>query len=452
MAEKYVIAPNDSFIIDNDRQLNSVERETLDVLYRPLMPSEAYSLIIELWKVSEIDKFQLQRHLNSFLCSNLRLNINELDNGRKYVEALGLMETFRKPADGHSSLIYRLLLPAQPATFFKDNFLTTLLLQNTGEEEFKKLVNYFKRTKHDFNGFQKISSTLADIYQVEQNLVDSSSLVKQAGRAIGSEKKNNDPVLNKNFDFNLLSSLLETSYVDPKSLKDNYDLIMVEQTLYNISETEMAKLINQSTDFRTNEIDLAKLKSAVFQYQREKFSDNQVVEEKEDKVSSDKDLVKSEKRLAKIARELAPIEFLSDLKIQVGGVVTSSERYTVEQMVNRKVLPLSVINILIYYVIVDQDNTNVNKNFFDAIASDWSKKRIKNPEEAIKQIKERKQKQNTPASASHRSRRVVAKETLPEWAKKSSIQANTGKKGSKKVSNSSVEEQLKALRNRNREV
>ena len=47
------LEPNDSFIVNTDRQMTDYESRALTALYRPLLSSDAYSLAMTLWELSE---------------------------------------------------------------------------------------------------------------------------------------------------------------------------------------------------------------------------------------------------------------------------------------------------------------------------------------------------------------------------------------------------------------
>lgn len=50
-------------------------------------------------------------------------------------------------------------------------------------------------------------------------------------------------------------------------------------------------------------------------------------------------------------------------------------------------LPNEVINVLIHYLLVVQDSSTILKGTFERIAADWTKKKIRNAQEAMTYVK-----------------------------------------------------------------
>jgi len=120
--------------------------------------------------------------------------------------------------------------------------------------------------------------------------------------------------------------------------------------------------------------------------------------------------------LIKVANTTVPAVFLQAIKQKRGGYITDGEQRIIRDQVSRQLFPQSVLNVLIYHMLVDSDKPTLSKALMDSIANDWSMKKIQTPQAAIKEIREHQQAASKPRRS--RNRQPTVKETLPDWAKK----------------------------------
>ena len=155
-------------------------------------------------------------------------------------------------------------------------------------------------------------------------------------------------------------------------------------------------------------------------------------------------LSNEEKQLVKVASDLAPMTFLATLKQQTGGgFVTSSEKYIISNLLNQGLAP-EVVNMLSYYVIVQQDLPTLRKNLVDTIANSWQRSHIRTASEALKEIKNFNQPRKAKprkSGKSYRRRGGRVKEQLPEWAQNN----QSGKKTRTKASAAQLRESQQLL-------
>ena len=116
-------------------------------------------------------------------------------------------------------------------------------------------------------------------------------------------------------------------------------------------------------------------------------------------------------------------------------------------------LPVSVVNFLIFYVLVDQGRATLNKNLVEAIANEWIKNGVKTPQKALEFVRERQAKKQKQATKSYGRRKpVVQRETLPDWAKKDTKTATNNANDSQAVpTTAEINAKLKKLRERRKE-
>jgi len=110
--------------------------------------------------------------------------------------------------------------------------------------------------------------------------------------------------------------------------------------------------------------------------------------------------------------------YLKAIKKQKKGFVTDNERWTVENIRKQSALPDAVINVMIHYILVVQNNASLNQKLANAIANDWAQDGIRAPEDAIRKVQKMAEDKRKKSAAPKRQYKSSGrKETLPEWAK-----------------------------------
>ncbi len=185
---------NDPFQVYRDFSLSSVDHKMLNTIYQPMIGSGAVSLFHLLFQQVPTDQIgysRLEQQRKLFLTLDLEPN----DRGRRQLidsasrlEAVGLMQTFRKYSDGREEYIYEYQLnhPLTPAEFFKNQHLTMLLRDKVGKYEVLSLQGQFYAnvpvehpdTAHDrenlsvpFYELFRLNARVVD-YELEQALLE----------------------------------------------------------------------------------------------------------------------------------------------------------------------------------------------------------------------------------------------------------------------------------------
>lgn len=120
----------------------------------------------------------------------------------------------------------------------------------------------------------------------------------------------------------------------------------------------------------------------------------------------------------------APLQYLTNLKKATGsGFVTPTERRTLERLVSQTPLTDGAINVLSYYVVVEQGNANLAPNFVNTIANNWTRQGVRTAADAVAAIQKFWQKTSEPKRpTSKKGRRKTIVEQLPAWAQDDSKQ------------------------------
>ena len=454
------LAPNDSFIVNTDRQMTDYERRALTALYRPLLSSDAHSLAETLWELNAEATVLNEQFTHTVLLNWLGIDLPAIVEARGRLEALGLLKTFRKQVDNRALFLYILQAPADPITFFKDDTLSALLLGAVGETEFERLSRRLIKRQVEHADFYDVSKNLGDYFQIGSSVVDKPTSIAAVQKQLQPAKtKNVKEPLNKNFDFKLLTQMLSTSFVDRQSLEENRHLIMVEQTIYGITESEMAELIKAATNFQDNRIDSQALKTRIaqkyaslHQQKAPSTTSSSTVPTSPAKLNLE-GLTAEEQTVIKTTYALAPIDFIDQIKQETGGFTTTAEKRVITGLVETGQLPISVINFLIFYVLVDQGRATLNKNLVEAIANEWIKNGVRTPRQALEFVRDRQAKKQKQATKAYGRRKpVVQRETLPDWAKDSEKSVPTSSNSTQAApTTAEINEKLKKLRERRKE-
>lgn len=420
------LTPDTKYLVINAHINRSLDHSVLTNLYQPIIGEKAIALYNLLWSMSLDDHNQLVLHKHYEIQSMLNCKIENLVAIRKQLEAVKLISTLIS-SEKKDVLIYSLNLPLSAEQFLRTDILSIILLGKVGNETYQQIVDRLVAPTPNLGETTDISAKLLDLFNVPQNLVKTipgavNEAKQKVVRANASVDKSDFEPDSQHFDFRLLLSMLENSYVDVNSVKAARDLIMSEHLLYGIDEIQLAKLIQKATNLSTNELNQPQLKAIIadsFNKHQADTIDHQPVSSEPDQ-STSKSANNPTEQLISISKELAPVAFLEQIKKQKHGIVTSGEQRTLSELVNLRVLPNEVINILIYYLLVEENRSTLNKNLMSTIADDWSQHNIVDARKAIAEIKQRPvmlKKKAEQRAAKYKQRKVNVKETLPDWAK-----------------------------------
>ncbi|MCV3322870.1 DnaD domain protein [Pediococcus ethanolidurans] len=452
------LSPKDGFLVTQQAYLSNFDQQVLTYLYQPIIGAKAFSLFLTLWTEMNPMGIRSERKSHLELFDILNCDLPEFYASRQKLEGIGLLKSF----EGEDSLghffVYQLDKPVFPDSFFKDALLSSLLLEAVGERRFSELADHFKLIQTNNKDLKNVSTDFLTAFHIsEQTLKEPNSLIRETQAEFKKASQTNQAteisLKNTNFDFKLLKELVSKGFTQWSSVDEAQKLILSEHLLYGIDEVEMARQIGQATDLISNKLNTKKLQLQISKdftahsTETQKYvagAEQPEIVSKEDK----SELSKEDQELIKAAKAYAPATYLENLKLSIhGGYVTYSERQLLKDLIDRNLFPVSVINILISYIVVDREITTLPNKLVDTMANNWSRAHVTTPEAAVLQIKNfAKSKATTRKQAN--ARRIVTKETLPDWAKNDkSTQTTTINKNDQERLN----QRLNALRKQHKE-
>ena len=431
-----MLNPKTGFMIARDDALSNTRRRSLDLLYQPLLHPTAYALVIVLWQLSEIHPdSRLQRPVHD-LFAYLNVDAKTFLRARERLEGAGLLKTLYRHDSYQTFYVFYLIQPLSARAFFREDLLSTGLLEAIGDQRFTELNRALVPKPRQFKHVRNLTRDFLQVYNVGSDRITNISPTIQKARremkpkAASSLKSDRKAIDRSNkFDFRLLLRILQNSYTDVKAVKQHRHLILTEDAVYGLDELAMAKYLEAATSISNNQINFAKFKALIahsFQSRRQVPIKTGSASEHTDHNSQ---LSKDEAELVRAADFYPPVRFLRDLRRQTNHnpnvIVTRNEEQDIQQAMSYGAFRdnRGVINILLYYMVVSQKMPALKSKFMQYMISAWSQENVGTPSDALAEIhrhqKKRMQRWRHYQKRYHRySGRPRVKQKLPDWAKK----------------------------------
>lgn len=404
----HLILPADNFIVVNKTVLHETDQKILTLLYQPLVGNTTISLYTTL--CSYLDKFELisSEWSHSHLLTNMMITVNELDDARVKLEAIGLLKTYVKKGSVNS-YVYELYSPMSSSAFFNNPILSTALYNNIGKLEYEKTMSYFSLPKINLREYEDITSSFSDIFAwsnvpISNNIVHDLKKTRYRSLEILS-----------NIDINVILSLIPEDLLNQKSInKEIKDLIYKVSYIYNYDNEAMVELIRNSINDK-HRIDksllmenankfysfenMGRLPSLIYknqpEYLRKELRDNS-----------------NRSKMIYMFETTSPYDFIRS-KYKTGNP-TSNDLKIISYLLVELNLKPGVVNVLVDYVL-KINNNKLTKSYVEVIASQWSKSNIETVEDAMKLAEEeyKKRKNNNKVN----NTKKVQKQT-PKWLDK----------------------------------
>lgn len=396
--------------------LGWLEQQSLLYLYQPIIGSDALALYLTLQ--SEAVEGEL---LHGNLCSAMNTGLTQIYQARLRLEGIGLLETYIKDdSELGAKYLYQLIDPLLPSAFFKESIFAFLLLDRVGEHRYHHLAARYQPLAADLGSYQAISAKFSEVYRWQATEFAGQAAQLQQTAENFEKTPPKERIAEDSFDWQLFEGELRRLKVT--FAKKDRELLRVFHLLFGADELTLAEYAAHAADPATQVVDPAQLRRLLDQRQPQKQM-APAVSAATDTASlkadgfSDKDIEVIEQ-----SKTIAPVLYLKALKQAKGGYETDQEVRIVEQLIKRSGLSTAVINILLDYVLVINDQASLNSSYTNSIANDWAQKQIVTPEDAIRHVRgiskdvlKKKTKTKRPNTYSPRQTR---REKLPDWVNK----------------------------------
>lgn len=404
-------------------------------LYLPFLGPKSYSLYHFL--VDEVQAGVDWWGNHYLLLDTLTLSLPDLVHARKALEAVGLLKTYYQAEGVQRGYTYQIQPPMSAKAFFEEDLLAGLLFYYAGEDRFLDLTKRYQgRGSQVAQGanVQDLSTSFLELFDNP-----SAKTVRPEVKIDEAVKPADLDLKQTSFDFEAMVAL--THGTTAAMLAKHRQLIVTQQVLYQLNEAELATAITRNINLDNHDLNragfLTYLQNNWAQNKQEKLS---ATTPDQGQVQPDQAAVndaattgtgRKSKALASLyqaANQLSPIDFLRQIKENNHGYVTKAENQILSDLLSKNILPVPVLNILVWQVLVNMDNPDLKRNLMDSIANDWAKSQVKTAPEAIAAI-EKHQNRQRPANNNNRSAnrnwQSRPTKTEPKMAKNDEIQQAT---------------------------
>ena len=396
--------PADTFIVTNKTVLNNNDLGILLTLYQPLVGNDSISLYYTLW--SYLDKAELMSNewTHHHLLTNMQITINEIDDARVKLEAIGLLKTYLKKGN-INNYIYELYSPMSASEFINNPVLATALYNAIGKLEYEKIINFYKIPNLNLRGYEDITKNFSDVFGFSNSCVNDNLIYD-----LRKSRYRNLEILSK-VDINTILNLIPDELLNKKTInKDMKEYIYNISYIYNFDNDDMISLIRNSIN-DIHKIDkkqlrenadkyysfnnLGKLPSLIYknqpEYLRKQINDDS-----------------KRSKIINMFETTSPYDFINS-KYKNSNPTGTDLKIIAHLLLDLNLKP-GVVNVLIDYVL-KINNNRLSKAYVDTIASQWSKSNIETVEDAMKIAEDEYKKRKGKNS----NIKVIKKEEKPEW-------------------------------------
>ncbi|CAH0417257.1 DnaD domain protein [Periweissella fabaria] len=443
---KQQLNPMSGFILSEGAKLTDYDQSIITALYQPIIGPDALVLLNTFWNLIDQQPLISERILHTTLMNIVNLSPQAIVASRGRLEAVNLMQTWHNTDTLGEYYVYELHAPLQPQQFFTDELMSVLLLSAVESSYYQKLQQRFQlRQLRQIDG-DNISQKITDVFNVSSDAFQKvASLTPKSSQRQNKATIAYDEIVAENaadFDFELLVDSLQNTGINRQTLELKRNMLFALHQTVGINELELSKYIRKTMTFDTFEINDDLLKQQVIDAYRPrnkqmapkvadtsatlntKVADNEVTT-----------LPVAVQTVLRNAAELKPREFLQSVKEEKNGFPTANEVKTITDVIEANVLPLEVVNILIFYVLITLGRDNINRAYFNSIANTLSQNHISDALNALKFLGKFQREQQTKVTKKYATGRSSKKvETKPTYAKEPTPEVSASELAATKAS------------------
>jgi len=375
-------------IIPNPREFYMVEAVgmisfdsllSLSRLYLPIIGSDAFTLYMALFGQSSSAKSS-KNTVHSVLFDMVGMSGARFGKAKNHLEGMTLLQTFKQDSfDFGTEYLYRLNAPFLPQLFFTEPLFSGLLLSKIGQYAFDNLIKDYEKVATEVKDMKNISKKFTEVYTFDLNILN------EEDQRLNQAKKKIENKTDQNFDIKFFKEMMKKqSLFFHSEMQDILQLLAIH-SLFGLNELEIFnKAVNLAR--ADNILNITQLKQ-ILENRVTKLVDLPA-EQKQDLTTTLQGMgfSKAEAKIIEEAENLAPNDYLENIRLQKGGFVAPSERRLLSELKNNE-LNTGVINILINYVLVIQDNPTLSYNYVMKIANDWVQNNVVDAASAVMHIK-----------------------------------------------------------------
>ncbi len=360
---------SDFYKVEIGYPLDQVQTDMIYYIYQPLIGQQATHLYMMLYMESK----RMTRFIKPTSITRLNtvtmLPLEEIEKNLRVLEAIGLLKTLVKHKDDLTQYLYHLQSPLSLRAFFKNQILHNLLKESLSEDDFTKTIQYFKVNKENEAEYDNITASFNDVFEIQH--------YKKSGKILNLNEEFLSPSASSpkvEYDIQLLLEAL-TQYQVNRSLLKEDDLKYIGDLglVYSIDAMTLAGLVKES-------IDLQGLRRSDFRLKVNQYVDvDQVSSFKNVNLKQPIQYQNHSTENNPIVQHIKHLDSVSPyelLKIKQGGKEpVIHDLQIVEMLVGQLGLEPSVVNVLIDYVLGNNDG-RLSKRYCEAVGATWARKNI----------------------------------------------------------------------------
>ena len=365
-----VLSKNDFLEVNLNSLLAEYDRDTLTMLYQPIIGYSALAVYFSFWSQGKFGKDKdLISHDQFF--GRLQISCGSFVDARKLLEATGLIRTYISKVGDVHVYHYEIYAPKTPCNFFDDTLLYGMLIKTLGDHEANELRNMFNIDKTPFEGTE-ISANFQEVFTP---CFDDPSFIEAARSNNRGAYSRNIAKVRSEFSYEkFFDNLYEVSHISSDSLlRKEVKEIERLSMLYGVNEKEAANAVTyvyRSNGVKGRRVDFDKLNYYLQNEQNYSFVVNR------GSSSNTPNIVSGKSDLAtkiNLMETVSPIDFMSIL--QNGAKLASADLKIINSLSKDYGLNNGVINAVIDYVLTTNDNI-FSKALAEKVAASLTRERI----------------------------------------------------------------------------
>lgn len=369
---------SDLYMVNANYPLDSIHMRTIQLLYQPLVGNTACSLYLTLY--AELDQLSLTKATSLFsrLTKISGLSLTQINEASKKLEAIGLLERYKKDVDNNRICHFIIKTPLSPSKIFNHVILGPLLLQRLGKEDLYRTKLCFKSSTFDFSDYENITAKFTDVFDI--NMLEGSKEVLVEKNYFGNDYGKIDG----DYDLELFYQGLK-DYQIKRSVITSDDETLIKQLgiMYRINSLDMQGLVKDSikNDKISKQLLIKNCRDYYDIAMPEKFEEIYHKQAAIHKSSSNNDLLNAH---IQYLESVNPYQLLKDK--QGGREPLKHDLQIVESIMTSLYLQPGVVNVLIELTLSQCDNV-LSRAFMQTRASQWKRKKIETVKEALDEAK-----------------------------------------------------------------
>ena len=369
---------SDLYMVNANYPLDSIHMRAIQLLYQPLIGSTACSLYLTLY--AELDQLSLTKATSLFsrLTKISGLSLTQINEASKKLEAIGLLERYKKDVDNNRIYHFVIKTPLSPSKIFNHVILGPLLLQRLGKEDLYRTKLCFKSSTFDFSDYENITAKFTDVFDI--NMLEGSKEVLVEKNYFGNDYGKIDGDYNIEVFYQGLKD-----YQIKRSIITSDDETLIKQLgiMYRINALDMQGLVKDSikNDKISKQLLIKNCRDYYDIAMPEKFEEIYHKQAAIHKSSSNNDLLNAH---IQYLESVNPYQLLKDK--QGGREPLKHDLQIVESIMTSLYLQPGVVNVLIELTLSQCDNV-LSRAFMQTRAAQWKRKKIETVKEAMDEAK-----------------------------------------------------------------